>query len=109
MKRWGVKIVLALEWKEVAKYLTQDEDVIVLSAHVLRDFKTQAEFASEVKKIKEDAGFFVYNGPQRELSPHIDAYLPSSTGDTAIDEVIVPVIKNAVRNWSCRSVQQKLF
>jgi hypothetical protein len=109
MKKWGVRIALALEWEQVKEYLTQDEDVIVLSAHVLRGFRTSAELASEVKRVKADAGFFVYNGAGKELSPHIDAYLPSTTGDTAIDSVIVPVMKDAVRNWSCRVVQQRLF
>lgn len=109
MKKWGVKILLALEWDQVFEFLRKDDDVIVLSAHILRGFKTPAEFASQVKKAKPEAGFFVYNGAQMELSPDIDGYLPSSNGDISMDKVIVPFLKEVVRKWSYRPTQPRLF
>jgi hypothetical protein len=65
--------------------------------------------AFQVKKAKTEAGFFVYNGAKRELSPDIDGYLPSSAGDVSMEKVIVPFLKEQVRKWSYRLTQPRLF
>jgi hypothetical protein len=103
-----VRVVSAFKWKDVVYYLEKYRPATVLAAQPIKDFPSSSIFASEVKKVCPDAGFFVYNCMLPEQSPDIDGYLPACPRGS-IDSVIVPFFRSVIRNRSTRPGQLQLF
>src|SRR5690242_14994908 len=103
-KKPDTRVFWVSVWKDAEFYLKREKDVVIISAHLLKNFKCSSEFASEVKKTNPDAGFFVYNGmqdgTQQEFSLNVDGYIPSCKFGALVDTVIIPFFNTVIENRS---------